>query len=218
MKKVLPTLVFVAVCVGFVASNLGCGKTTTRPMVSAISGSVYSQDLAVSGVDVMICYEGGKEVMIKTDTKGKFSYACPTDIKVEGVIAVTKGQSGSIKVDQQLNALRIDIAPIIVPNQVFSTRVTGENWFGVYSTDGGGDVKFRYQYSFTRFTCINSLPWIWYGSWQNPDPNSWLNWSISDFSAPWKGKFLAVPTRLQWWHKNYYGYPIQKALYLISIG
>lgn len=72
---------------------------------------------------------------------------------------------------------------------------------------------------FSRFTCINYLPWIlWFNGWQNPDPNSWLSWNLTGFSAPWRGKFLAVPTRLQWWHQAYYGYPIQRALYLIAIG
>lgn len=205
-------------CALIVAGIIACGKSPVAPMQRIVSGVVLFDGEPESGVQVMVCLEGGKEFTLQTDGQGRFRSTYLLNSNVDGVVAVSHGKTGSVKVDLKTTDLRVDLKSLQAPNQLSTTRTLGEYWFGVYSTDGNGDVKFRYQFSFIKFTCVNPLPWIWWGGWQNPDPNSWVSWDLKGFPTPWKGKFLAVPTRLQWWHQAYYGYPIQKALYLISIG
>ena len=104
----------------------------------------------------------------------------------------------------------------MLPSRASPNAVMQDLWYGVYDTNSSGDVRFRYQNSFSRFYCINWMPNVFpYNI--SPDPNRWTNWDLTDFPAPWKGKKLLVPSRYRWWHGAVYGYSISQALVLIAV-
>lgn len=219
MKRFMLCLLMVALGLSLMLSVQGCGgKSVVGPQTTFVSGTVYDQGVLTKDATVMICFPGDSTLMISPELNGSFKVEIPNDLIVKSVVAVTLGKSGMTEVNGLLTNLRIDMVPLVDQAKAVVGNVNGEYWFGAYSTDVNGDVKFRYQYSFIGFRCVNYLPWIlWFNGWQNPDPNSWLSWNVT-FPSPWKGKFLAVPRRLQDWHNIAYGYPIQRALYLIAIG
>ncbi len=212
MKHFTLSLVVAAMLVMVSMFASGCGKSPVAPQAKVVSGVVYDHGMPTQHATVMICFPGDSTLNIQTNQDGSFQAEIPSDLSVKAVLAVALGKAGMTEVENRMSGLKIDMSAIVQQRQVVPTNATSDYWFGVYSTDGNGDVKFRYQFAFSRFTCINYLPWLF----ESTNPNSWLSWDLTDFPSPWKGKFLAVPRRYQDWHKWVYGYPIQQALYLIA--
>lgn len=165
--------------------------------------------------DVIVVW-GSKEVTtLVTGPDGYFT--------VEGkeppaaLIGATTGQTGYAEgpfLDE--TEVVLSIAPLPkAAGEGSPAKTLGEYWFGVYDTDSNGDVRFRYRYNFSRYVCVNYLPWF---PWANPNPNTWNGWDVNSFPSPWKGKKLLVPRTFQYWHRSVYGYSISNALYLIANG
>ncbi|MDP3964127.1 MAG: hypothetical protein Q8Q20_00500 [bacterium] len=208
------TLVF-----GFTASLLlgpvlltGCGDDATSPEQNAtISGRVLDQDNPVSS-EIMVVYSEDREEYVQTDAEGFFQIDGTLLPKL--IVAATEGKTGFVEVfsDQSVYEITLDEIPTSPGQQ--SLGAMGWYWFGVYDTNGDGDVRFRYRYNFSHFYCSSWLPGYW--PFPDPNPNHWDSWDLNDFPPPWKGKMLLVPRRHQWWHQAVYGFSISRALFLIS--
>ena len=207
MKRVIVLALLVLVVTG-------CGRN--NPLLPNVSlhqviGEVRSAGSPHSA-SVMVIWPSGRDTTFSTED-GRFSFSSP-ELPQE-VVAVALGITGTATAPSSNNGIwSIKMEPglsSIVPAPT-ATAPLGEYWFGVYDTDNHGDVRFRFRYNFSRFYCVTWVPWV-FG--QNPDPNTWDNWSLRDFS-PWSGRKLLVPTRTRWWHAIYYNFSISNALVLIA--
>jgi len=204
---------FILLAVGLVmASFVGCGQNKALnqdPLVYRLH--VVHRGTSVSDASVIGLFTDGTDTIMVCDANG--SVNLETDKPLVAVGGVAKGLSGVKSVDCPGN-WEVEVQSVLLAKtSAQGVTSAGAYVFGVYDTDGHGDVRFRYQFNFAYFYCSSGLPGWPYG---DPNPNHWTSWNLTDFPYPWKGKKLLVPTRYQWWHQAVYGYSISRALFLVS--
>lgn len=198
----------IGLCIAGCAENL---PTTVErsDSPSIIEGQVLEQGRPTAAQLFVVCADGSHAEK-STNPDGLFR------LELEGrpvrLLAVKTGAFAELAVTSGRMIVELKPGEVCAPEAVPQYQLSDYR-FGVYDTDSHGDVRFRYRYSFSRFLCINWMPNLGEGG---PNPNNWTSWSISDFSAPWKGKKLLVPRRYRWFHQGYYGYSISRALVLIA--
>lgn len=205
----------------FAAAIIGCSKLSELPTAVAeqqvVGGRVLHQGAPAVSTKVLVVVESGRDVEAVTNESGSFSCALSSGERVVGIVAVAPLKSGMVTVNgsQQFYEIVLDAVPTPSMRAAPPAGIaTHELWYGMYD-EKDGNLRFRYQYTFNRFVCINWMPWV-FPYTISPDPNKWTSWDLTDFPSPWKGKKLLVPTRYRWWHGAVYGYSISQALYLIA--
>jgi hypothetical protein len=168
--------------------------------------TVTNENEPVANAEILCITKSDKEVLLRCDKRGHIKYETNDPIAI--AVGMIFGYSGVL----ELNDDGIITIPVqSVPQaSAFSTMSIGT--FVVYSTDGNGDVSFRYQGTFIRYYCTSWLPYLGIST----DPNAWSGWVLTNWLPTWKGKKLLVPTRYQTYHKTAYGYSISSALFLES--
>ena len=207
MKKI------VLVCVTLVFIFCSCNKdedgfNSEKSSQASFKVEVSSEDILKSNAVVMCIFSDTEEAIFSCDNRGFVDISVQKPIKM--IIAMAPGLSSIVEnpnYSQGLLQMRLEVAPSSNLIRKKSAEYIGA--FGVYDTDGSGDVRFRYQGTFIDYYCLNNLPWL--GS--SPDPNDWDGWDLTDFT-PWNGKKLLVPRRYQTYHSTVFGYSISDALIL----
>ncbi|GEM_PF-7009053 len=174
------------------------------------SFTVVSGDAAVGQAMILGIFSDKVDTVLSCDLNGQAQLE--SELALQSALAMAPGKSGVLTTvvegENTVNLESVDTVAVQSPPIIATDYV-----FGVYDTDGNGDVRFRYRYSFRYFYCSSWLP-----AWPigDPNPNHWMSWQISDFSSPWLGKKLLVPRRYQLWHQTVYGRSISRALFLVS--
>ncbi|MEI7620293.1 MAG: hypothetical protein WCJ57_01850 [Candidatus Falkowbacteria bacterium] len=189
---------------------ISCSKDDNQPS-NKENGFTYSikalsNNFPVSGAKVIAITSNDSEIMVNCDNNGNALIKTLSPIKI--ICCVSLGKSKAINVSNNNNFI-IKMDDLKKPN-LQNTKSTGT--FGVYSTDGNGDVSFKYTGIFQGYYCTSWLPYL--GS-QNP--NSWDGWNLTNWLPTWKGKKLLVPRRYQIYHQTAYGCSISSALFLMSL-
>lgn len=198
---------FLLICLFFFYS---CQKTEDKTFeeVSSLKIKVLHENTPQSTATIMCLSDYGKEVVLKCDKNGEVFINDVDNIKM--LVAMAPNMSAIVE-NPKNGYLEIFLENLDETNvKEKSAQYVGA--FGVYDTDGNGDVRFKYQGDFLYYDCINYLPWLL----TSPDPNDWDGWDLTDFPSPWKGKKLLVPTRYQTYHSTVYGYSISGALLLYA--
>lgn len=184
----------------------------SSPDAGVIHGRVLHHGAPLPA-QVMVIWSEDDETVVATDPLGRFTV--PKHVGVPAAyVAMAEGKSGSIEIFPATGDIVIEVQDVLqMSDQTRSSKPLDEWWFAVYDTDSHGDVRFRYQFAFSRFFCTSWLAPIPFTS---RDPNRWTSWDLSDFPAPWKGKKLLVPRRYRLWHSAVYGFSISGALFLAS--
>lgn len=197
----------------------GCSRKSTdivAPKVSnLVNGMVTDSGEALAGSSILVMLESGRDIELTADVRGQFSTVVPDDERVVGVAAAASGRYGIVVTGLYADLQIVTEEIPVTASRASPSTVMQDLWYGVYDTNSSGDVRFRYQYTFSRFYCINWMSNL-FPYTISPDPNRWTSWDLTDFSSPWKGKKLLVPSRYRWWHGAVYGYSISQALVLIA--
>lgn len=218
MKRFWPFLTLAAtilILAPFVLS--GCGKLggggSDRPEARVtVQGAVTRNGEAHEAQILVVPIDGGEDVWVSTLPDGTFHVELSS--QPSAIVAVANGLFAELVSPSFEYEVILELVDIpSYASQALPQGLLGEYWWGVYDTDGHGDVRFRYRYNFSRYYCASWLPGWPIG---DPNPNHWGGWDLTDFPPPWKGKKLLVPTRYQIWHRAAYGYSISQALYLVS--
>ncbi len=212
IKPVLVWLCLIAVAAIFNGCTERLPMSTASDAPLIIAGQVQFDNQSVPA-ELEVCWSDGSTEYISTDEAGQFSLTTDRG-RPFSLVAATTGLSGNLGINgsTDLESVVVQLAVVESPAEPF-LKSADELWFGVYDTDSHGDVRFRYRYSFRRFGCATWLPGY---LGENPNPNTWTSWSLSDFPSPWSGRKLLVPRRFQWWHQVVYGWSISRALYLVA--
>lgn len=172
--------------------------------------SGYSIEVVKEGVptvaEVILIFDDNTDSTLFTNSEGIIIVSSNKIIKT--IVGMKLGYCG-------INQLQSENKSIIVALEKVEINSLSNDWigtFGVYSTNSDGDVTFKYQGTFLNYYCSSYLPYLG----EATNPNMWTNWSLTDFTPPWKGKKLLVPRRYQTYHKAVYGYSISHALFLRS--
>ena len=171
--------------------------------------SVTKNGVIEPTASVMFIYSETEERIVSCNHNGLAILESAKPVKL--IVAMSLGYSNSkelILTDK--SEIKINLEDVLKNDDnktLKSAQYLGT--FGVYSTDGNGDVKFRYQGTFANYYCTSYLPWLL----TTNDPNGWDGWSLNDF-LPWNGKMLLVPRRYQDYHSITYGFSISQALFL----
>jgi len=214
LKKTLLTMLPLFLVLAFI----GCSKNsdqqsspTSSVKLSQFQVQVTDGSNQVPNAKVLIIYDDNSDLTLSTDTEGKLDFE--TNKKVSALCAMTLGYSGYVT-DVSPGNIRIAVEAAPAPDtSVVVQKPSATYYFGVYDTDGNGDVRFRYQYNFSYYYCNVWLPGWPYG---DPNPNHWDGWNITDCPSPWKGKKLLVPRRYQIYCQNVYGFSISNVLILVA--
>jgi hypothetical protein len=190
---------------------LGCSQSNS---VNSPNGN-YSYSVkavdesgAVQGATVIAIIDENSDTTVFCDNQGNASIQ--SEKPLSKVCCVVLGKSGVVDVSSVGDVVvKLTKNPEISLAKTLATLHT----FGVYSTDGHGDVSFKYQGMWEGYYCTSWLPNLG----ETTDPNKWSGWNLTDWPAPWKGKKLLVPTRYQLFHKANYGYSISNALFMIAL-
>jgi hypothetical protein len=99
-------------------------------------------------------------------------------------------------------------------NESVERSALTEGGVGYYDVDSNGDVRFFFPSTdtFSRFYCTSWLPWLGISG----DPNRWTSWDLTDFLPRWRGKKLLVPRRHRIFHRSFYGFDIERALWVAT--
>lgn len=204
MKKIILACLFIC----FFCSCEKNENSFESPQATSLVAQVIYNGLPEEGAVVMCILSDTEEVVFKCNKSGTVNISVKKPIKM--IVAMAPGLNSIIEnPEPNQKSLQIYLETVSASNVVREKSVAYVGTFGVYDTDGNGDVRFRYQGTFIDYDCINNLPWL--GS--SPDPNDWDGWDLDDF-LPWEGKKLLVPRRYQTYHSTVYGYSISDALIL----
>lgn len=196
----------------------GCGDHSlppTRIDGPVVRGSVTNGNgQPASNAAVLVMTRSGHDTPTTTDATGNFRATLNAGDQVTSVAAAAFNQVGfATPVVGEPTIVRMVAGnPRTDRDQDRGLNPQIDYSFAVFDTDSHGDVRFRYQFAFRYFTCVNWLPSnLGYSS----NPNTWTSWALTDFPAPWQGRKLLVPTRLRWFHNLFYGFPIDRSLFMI---
>lgn len=210
-------LFMVCITVALIAIVILTSCQSRNPIGSGDVGRHYEYNFTVtrSGVpiphaSVIVLFSNDSDTLLTCGANG--SVALSVGLPVHVVTGASLGVSGTLD-SIQPGAVIIPVAEVPIIDTSAAGKLLATYVFGVYDTDGNGDVRFRYQYTFQYFYCSSWLPGWPYG---NPNPNTWTRWTLTDFPAPWKGMKLLVPRRYQYYHQVVYGFSISRALFLVS--
>lgn len=210
MKKIFATVLLFLFIVG-------CSEDEHINVVNSQSEKGYlitvvkEDGTRASGVNLLISTEDG-DIFTKCNKQGFISLKSEKSIR--SVICATLGNSGFTVVENGSKNIEVKLEGV---QKLRLAKIAGT--YGVYSTDGSGDVSFKYQGNFSSYYCTSSMPAYlpgWNPIWQNTDPNTWGGWNLNDWLPTWKGKKLLVPGRCQWYHQSVYGFSISQALFVIT--
>lgn len=202
MFKMKTLIIFFILILGLFT---GCDSITDSKIDREYSITVTTNNVQ-SVADVMFVFDNGEDSIISTDINGLVKFK--TDKVVLMLVGMKLGHSGvkQIKAEEKIVSLQLENVEITS----FEPDWTGT--FGVYSTNSDGDVTFKYQGNFINYYCSSYLPYLG----ESTNPNNWVNWNLTEFTFPWKGKKLLVPRRYQSYHRTVYGFSISQALFLRS--
>lgn len=207
MKKTLFTILAIFVTL-FVCGNTAFSKNIYKETDFSYEVIVTYENEPVAGATVMCITESDEEILLKCNKRGFVKYE--TNEQIILMVGMALGLSEVVEIDDD-GEINIQVQEV---KQSEGVQIRSIGTFGVYSTDGNGDVSFKYQGAFQGYYCINYLPWIGFVS---PDPNDWDGWDLTDWLPTWKGKKLLVPARYQTYHQTVYGYSISDALILMAL-
>jgi hypothetical protein len=165
--------------------------------------------VGISHAKVIAIIDEKKEIILDCCDDG--SVNIKTDLPLQQICCVSSQKSGVVSLKNNSNNIIVVEMKEISSTLLKSVDTIGT--FGVYSTDGNGDVSFRYVGSFQEYYCTSWLPWLGIST----NPNDWDGWDLNDWLPTWKGKKLLVPTRYQIFHQSAYGYSISSSLFLTSV-
>ncbi len=206
MKKsvLVSTLSFLALLI------ISCSKDDTQTNINEnsylYSLRALSHGSPVPGTKIIAITNKADEIIGECDANG--DALIQTSSPVITICCVSLGKSGIINTNREGNFIveMGDLKNLEIKN----TKSIGT--FGVYSTDGNGDVSFKYAGAFQGYYCTSYLPNL--GS---PNPNNWDSWDLTNWLPTWKGKKLLVPRKYQIYHQTAYGYSISNALFLMAL-
>jgi len=156
---------------------------------------------------VIAVFQDDTDTLLKCNASGFVSLESQKPLR--GFGAMNLGLSGfTSSTEPGVIAISVEV----VPEPDTTPVALSTYYFGVYDTDGNGDVRFRYLYNFSYYYCSVYLPWWLLG---DKNPNHWDGWDLTDF-LPWNGKKLLVPQTYQYYCQVVYGFSISNALILVS--
>lgn len=197
---------------------VGCSQEkSSNPVSQQGEGTQYVYQInvqrngnQVAQASVIAIFQSDRDTLLTCSDVGRVTLRANEPVTL--LVGASLGFSGMCQ-PVEAGDIRITLDSVVASPETAAGKVLAAYVFGVYDTDGNGDVRFRYQYNFSYFYCSSGLPGWPYG---NPNPNSWYSENRNDFPAPWKCKKLLVPRRYQYYHQAVYGFSLSRALFLVS--
>lgn len=221
MKRFTMLLIAVLALVACVAAATfisGCSEEkSSNPVSNPSEGTQFEYRInvqhdgnQVAQASVIAIFGNDRDTLLTCSDAGFVSLKTSEPVAV--LVGASLGLSGMCQ-SVEAGDIRIVLDSVVTSPETAAGKVLAAYVFGVYDTDGNGDVRFRYQYNFSYFYCSSGLPGWPYG---DPNPNHWYSQNQNDFPAPWKCKKLLVPRRYQYYHQAVYGFSLSRALFLVS--